>query len=154
MKIIGIDPDIDKPGVCVLDEGGNILSLESVPIASLIYDLCLSHAVGERENKIIAIEDISKKKATFFKKGVANHAANTRVSNSIGMVQGSHRVIRDVAIRCGYTVIDVPSGVGKQVKNNPALFKKLTGYNGRTNEDVRDAWAIAKWALHKYEAKK
>lgn len=154
MKIIGIDPDIEKPGVCVIDEGGMILSLESVPVASLIYDFCVGHAVVGCKDKIIAIEDVSKKKATFHKKGVANHAANTRVSNSIGMVQGAHRIIKEVAIRCGYTVIDAPAGVGKQVKNNPALFKKLSGYNGRTNEDVRDAWAIAKWALHNYEAKK
>lgn len=143
MKIIGIDPDIDKPGVCELDESGAIVSLESIPISILLSKL----ASGEIDKDcIIAIEDLSKKKATYFKRGVANHRANTRVSNSIGMVQGAQRVIRSLAVQCGYTVVDVPDGVGKQVKKNAKLFKQLSGYDGRTNEDKRDAWAIAVWA--------
>jgi len=55
-------------------------------------------------------------------------------------------VIRSLAVQCGYTVVDVPDGVGKQVKKNAKLFKQLSGYDGRTNEDKRDAWAIAVWA--------
>lgn len=154
MQIIGIDPDIDKPGVCALDEGGNILSLESIPISTLIYDLCFSKATGEKKEVVFAIEDVSKKKATFYKKGVANHAANTRVSNSIGMVQGAHRIIKGIIEHCGYSVIDVPAGVGKQVKNNKKLFNQLSGWGGNSNEDKRDAWAIAKWAQNQQKAKK
>lgn len=151
MQIIGIDPDIDNPGVCVLDEGGNILSLESMPMSDL-----LNHAMAtkSKDNFIVAIEDVSKKKATFYKKGVANHAANTRVSNSIGMVQGAQRTIKDWFLYNGWTVIDAPAGIGKQVKNDASLFKRLSGYGGRTNEDKRDAWAIAKWAQNQQKAKK
>ena len=144
MKIIGIDPDIEKPGVCVLDESGAIVSLESVPICKLLHGL-----LSLEKDYTIAIEDLSKKKATYRKKGVANHKANTRVSNSIGLVQGSHRIIKGMAEYYGINVIDVPDGIGKQVKNNAALFNKLSGLNKRSNEDMRDTWAIAKRAKSK-----
>ena len=143
--IIGIDPDIDKPGVCILHDDGVISFLKSMLICDFLEDV----NDGIFKGYCIAIEDVSKIKATFKKKGVANHAANTRVSNNIGMVQGAHRIIKGWCEYNGLKVIDVPAGIGKQVKKNADLFNQLSGWNGTSNEDMRDAWAIEKWAQNK-----
>jgi hypothetical protein len=62
------------------------------------------------------------------------------------MVKGAATLIEDLITGItGNSPILAPVGLGKQFKNDAKLFKELTGYQGSTNEDKRDAYAIARW---------
>lgn len=141
--IIGIDPDVEKSGVCMLDTTGRIMSLESLPLSGIL-DL-----IEWNKEAVYAIEDVLKSKATYTR-GIKNEAAKLKKAQNVGMVKGAARLIIEcIEKRTGNKVILAPQGVGKQVKQNADLFKELTGYQKQTNEDKRDAWAVAMWA-HKY----
>lgn len=148
--ILGIDPDMRRPGTCAIHKG-KILDLGSMDMAYLLSSLQWYVDSGY----VFAVEDVNQVKGIYTRnQGKGNQAIQSKVAQNVGMVKAAGTILVDYINHIGGDVILVPVGVGKQVKNNPALFKKLSGYNGRTNEDVRDAWAVAKWALHNCEAKK
>jgi len=72
----------------------------------------------------------------------------SRIAQNVGMVKAAATIIQDYIEHHGGKVILVPPGIGKQTKNNAKLFAELTGYTGRTNEDTRDAYWIAKYAYN------
>ena len=74
--------------------------------------------------------------------------AKTAKAQSVGMVKASATLITEIITEMtGRAPILAPCGLGKQVKQNADLFKALTGYQKQTNEDKRDAWAIAYWVF-------
>lgn len=140
--VIGIDPDLKKSGICMLDKKGDIFLLLEWSIAELTMFL----ADNKKLNYVI--EDVLKNKATY-NRGV-NAKANTRISQNVGMVKGAASLIIElIEHHTGKPPMLAPAGVGKQLKNNANLFKNVTGYQGRTNEDKRDAYAVAMWGFDK-----
>jgi hypothetical protein len=138
--IIGIDPDMRKCGVCAMSDG-EIDVLMSVNTCELLIDLR-----NNDKGPIIAIEDVNQNAATYFRRGMGKQSIANRVSQNVGMVKAAATIIKDFAEMCSLEVILVPPGIGKQTKNNAALFATLTGFKGRTNEDMRDAYWIAHYA--------
>ena len=140
--IIGIDPDMRKSGVCILDSMGQITLIESMDINELI------RVIDYNKDAVFAIEDVTKIKGMYAKHKRANTAVGLKIAQSVGMVKASATIIQDlIVVRTGKRPILAPVGLGKQVKNDAVLFKELTGYNKPTNEDKRDAWAIANWVF-------
>lgn len=145
--IIGIDPDLRKSGVCVLDSTGEIMILESQNINELIQ------LIDWNLDAVYAVEDVNKNKATF-SRGRQSQAQISKIAQNVGMVKGAATLIVDIIEhKTGKKVLLAPLGLGKQVKNNAAMFRCLSGYQGQTNEDKRDAWAIAKWAENQIKVK-
>ena len=138
MVVLGIDPDVEKSGVCVIDNG-EITLLRSMRISELLETLN-----DLRIDAIVAIEDVEQRKTTFRRQNM-NAGQMQKIAQNVGMVKGAARQLNVLIRHLGYDPRLVPVGVGKQVKKDAELFKKLTGYQGGTNEDTRDAWAIANY---------
>lgn len=141
MIIVGIDPDLKKSGVCVL-VNGEISRLESLTLFELMDEVVILNACSN--DVIYAIEDVNKNKAVYSRK--TSKQAMLKIAQNVGQVKAACTLIQEMIKRItGNDCLLVPPGVGRQVKNNPELFAKLTGYEKRTNEDKRDSWAIAKY---------
>lgn len=144
-KIIGIDPDIDKCGVCILEDG-EILDLASIHTHVLIRRILNSEFLDCH----FSIENTLKVSAIYNKNRKQSSKVNEKIANSVGRVQGATKILIDVIENHGgVNPILAPVGVGRQVKKNAKLFKELTGWEGQTNEDKRDAYAIAIYAFNK-----
>ncbi len=144
IKVIGIDPDMRKCGVCVMDEG-LINGLGSDPTSVLIDEVSALVADGF----VFAVEDVNAVKTIYAKNRKGGQAVQSRIAQNVGMVKSAGTIIIDYIEHHGGKVILVPPGIGKQTKRNAKLFAELTGYKGKTNEDTRDAYWIAKYAYEK-----
>jgi len=137
--ITAIDPDLRKSGVCRINENGKILVLESLEITKIILH------ISEYPDDEYVIEDVNKIKA-MYSRGVKTN--NTRIAQNVGMCKAIGTMIIELVTNITRRKPTLaPVGLGKQVKQNADLFKELTGYMKQTNEDKRDAWAIANWYL-------
>jgi Holliday junction resolvasome RuvABC endonuclease subunit len=138
--IIAIDPDLKKSGVCILDDNGEIYGLHSKSTYELL-DL-----INVFKDATYALEDVNKVKTIYARNRRDNAAVGLKIAQSVGMVKGAATLIEDLITGItGNSPILAPVGLGKQFKNDAKLFKELTGYQGSTNEDKRDAYAIARW---------
>lgn len=142
IKIIGIDPDMRKCGVCILD-GESIIEISSWETCCLIGEVG-----GFSDDYIFALENVNAIKTIYAKNRKGGQAVQSRIAQNVGMVKAAATIIQDYIEHHGGKVILVPPGIGKQTKNNAKLFAELTGYTGRTNEDTRDAYWIAKYAYN------
>ena len=135
--ITAIDPDLRKSGVCTLDENGEILRLKSMCIIELITYL------DWRGHHTFVIEDVNKIKAMYNRGAKTN---NTTIAQNVGMCKGAGTIITDIVTHYAERPpILAPVGLGKTVKNNTKLFKELSGWTKSSNEDMRDAYCIARW---------
>lgn len=143
IKIIGIDPDMRKCGVCATVDG-EIDVIMSDDTAALLD--AIRYAISE--DTWFAIENVNAIKTIYAKNRKGGQAAQSRIAQNVGMVKAAATIIQDYIEHHGGKVILVPPGIGKQTKNDAKLFAELTGYTGRTNEDTRDAYWIAKYAYN------
>lgn len=149
IKVIGIDPDMRKCGIVYFDEEcfdingfkqyNTSMLIEEIP--SFIDNECT-----------FAIEDVNAIKTIYTKNRKGGQAVQSRIAQNVGMVKASANIIQDYIEWHGGKVMLVPAGIGKQTKNNAKLFAELTGYTGKTNEDTRDAYWIAKYAYNKLKS--
>lgn len=138
--IIAIDPDMKKPGVCVLNTEGKITELCSMTIPDLI------HHIEAFKDSDYVIEDVNQVKTIYASNRRANKHVGLQIAQNVGMVKAAGTIICDlISDITGKPPRLAPVGLGKQVKRNAALFKQLTGWQGKTNEDMRDAYAVAIW---------
>ena len=143
-KIIGIDPDKTDCGICEL-VGGKISELYTLSPAQLIEDIPTLKSMGFS----FAIENCEQIKTIYARNRNNNSAIQSTIAQSVGMVKGVFSVIHQSLILHKCEVFLVPTGVGRDWKNDAEKFKKDTGYKGRTNQDKRDAAAIAFYANNK-----
>ena len=135
--ITAIDPDLRKSGICTLDENGEIRRIKSMSIIELI------DYVDFYDCHTYVIEDVNKIKAMYNRGAKTN---NTTIAQNVGMCKGAGTIITDIVTHYAERPpILAPVGLGKTVKNNTKLFKELSGWTKSSNEDMRDAWAIARW---------
>jgi len=135
--ITAIDPDLRKSGVCTLDENGEIRRIKSMSIIELI------DYVDFYDCHTYVIEDVNKIKAMYNRGAKTN---NTTIAQNVGMCKGAGTIITDIVTHYAERPpILAPVGLGKTVKNNTKLFKELSGWTKSSNEDMRDAYCIARW---------
>lgn len=138
--IIGIDPDMKKPGVCFLNDDANIHELCSMTF----YDLIKT--IERNKDAEYVIEDVNKIGAIYQHNRRANASVGSRIAQNVGMVKASGTIICDLITEyTGNPPKLAPVGLGRQVKKNAKLFKELTGWQRETNEDMRDAYCVAIW---------
>lgn len=143
IKIIGIDPDMRKCGVCAMADG-EIDVIMSDDTAALLD--AIRYAISD--DTWFALENVNAIKTIYAKNRKGGQAVQSRIAQNVGMVKAAATIIQDYIEHHGGKVILIPPGIGKQTKNNAKLFAELTGYTGRTNEDTRDAYWIAKYAYN------
>lgn len=141
-KILAIDPDIEKCGVCEMVDG-EIVDLFTLSPEELIMRIIGGHYYVYN----YAVEDTERNKAIYTKNRKQSSKVNEKIAMSIGKVQGVTRLlINIIELKTKKKPILAPPGVGRQVKDNAKYFKELTGWEGSTNSDMRDAYAIARYA--------
>lgn len=146
INVLGIDPDMRKPGICSMGDWG--FDFASWSLCELMYHIRLLANEGD----YFAIEDVNQIKTLYAKNRRSNVAVQTKIAQKVGMVKAAGTILIDYIEHHGGKVILVPPGIGRQTKNDAKLFAELTGYTGRTNEDTRDAYWIAKYAYEKLKA--
>lgn len=135
-RFVGIDPDLRKNGVAVMEDGVYV-SLGALGIVELV-NMFRKHA-GDPETVFI-LEDVNVHRPTFTRHG-QNEKKMQKISQNVGMVKAIAEVLVEFLSHygCRFELRAPLKGFAKQAKNDAKLFTRLTGWEGRTNSDVRDA---------------
>ena len=143
---IGIDPDLVKSGLAVVIKG-EVIDLQSLSIVELIT--FINRSLNDISNEyIFAVENVEAKRATFARRGM-NPAQMQKIAQNVGQVKAVARLIVEIITAyTGKPPIMVPAGINRATKKDAKQFNVVTGWNGRSNEDTRDAAIIA---LHAYK---
>lgn len=148
MLIIGIDPDLIASGVAVVTERNAVVELQRVKFSRLVDFMHLQAAKVEGRI-IIKMEDPNTIKPTFpriLPTAMNRQAVNNRISQNVGQVKAVATLILEVLTDAGFNVVACRPLVGghkARCKKDADYFNKLTGWEGRSNEDSRDAAMIA-----------
>lgn len=148
--IIGIDPDIEKSGVAYFFEAKlNITSAEKTrPLIGLMNQSFYEILQGASLDDMINEKNHYFIEAGWLNKKASWHAAsNKSVAAAIGRKVGENHAVGKLLVEClraiGHEVTEVKP---TRTKLNAKQFKAVTGYEGRTNQEQRDA-AMLIWHL-------
>ncbi|HBA34855.1 MAG TPA: hypothetical protein DCZ12_12040 [Gammaproteobacteria bacterium] len=141
--VIGIDPDLSKSGVGIVRDGKlvDMLAL-NFPLLLRMVSECLD------SQPLIILEDVETDSTTYHR-AKTNHRQHARIAQNVGQVKGVKRVLVECLEDMGATVVQVKpmrGGVKGRAKTDADFFNRITGWEGRTNEDKRDAAMLALWA--------
>lgn len=141
MITIGVDPDIKKSGVAVVD-AGKLVSLHALPFAEIPDFL---QSLGGPSVVTVKIEDVAASKAMWSSNGKVGLRVKMSIAQDVGRVMAVAELLQQVLERAGYSVKMVKplTGVVKRAKDDAELFNSITGWTGRSNPDKRDAAMIA-----------
>ncbi|WP_407829356.1 hypothetical protein [Shewanella algae] len=140
MLVVGIDPDLEASGLAIVNRN-KIAELKKMPFVELIEFIT---ALAADNDVVVKLEDVNLWKSVKKRPGT-NDLVMRKISQNVGQVKATATHIKDLLNSKGINVILVKPlrGPVKQAKANSAYFNKLTGWNGRSNEDTRDAALIA-----------
>lgn len=134
MRIIAIDPGV-KCGVAVYEDG-ELYCLYTSSVIDLFTDL--ESELILYDDSVLAFEDSRLISHIYTAPGLKG-AAKLKVARNVGQVDAICSLIADI---WGNRPIYAISPKNKGAKINSELFKKLTGWQGRTNQHERDAAMI------------
>ena len=126
--IIGIDPDLDKSGVAVL---GQSFELKNLTFAETV-ELFRSHQ--DQIKKVVIEAGWQNKKANF--RGGHSKRAGERIAKNVGENHATGKLLVEMAKSFGLAVVEVRP---TKTKKNSEEFNRITGWQGRTNQEQRDA---------------
>jgi hypothetical protein len=130
---IGIDPDIDKSGIAIWENDNKILVLKNLSFFQ-IFDL-----LNENKDRI-AIVRIEcgwlNHKSNWHNRREQTKTAGERISKNVGE---NHAVAKLLCQMCVFHQILHEEIRPTAHKLDKKLFKQITGYSGRTNQETRDA---------------
>lgn len=166
MLIIGIDPGTNTGYALFKYTTANdtieLIGCDSYDITEVIEQLMLPIASGDKKDFKILVEDARERKwfgtaeSRIYQKIKSRQPVNaSELSTYKGMLLGAGSVRRDCSIleeflkRYGYSYHMIPPK-NSSTKVPAAAFKKLTGWNGRTNEHSRDAAMLVLSNYKKY----
>ena len=129
---IGIDPDVEKSGFAIWVKKEKLLSLANLSFFEIFERL---NMLKENNKVLVVIE------AGWLNKGNWHIAgAKSRVSAKIGSHTGAnHQVGKQLDEMCEFLDIEYQLSKPTKSKVKADKFKMITGYQGRTNPEVRDA---------------
>jgi hypothetical protein len=130
--IVGIDPDIKKPGIAIFNTNTNrFVDVKSLYFEELFKELNQIRVTGS----YIVILEFSQSYASW-------HGANQKTLINIGVGRGAGVIINDFLTRNNFefTVVK-PDGYSKYYIDEKD-FKLHTSYEKKTNSDARAAAAI------------
>lgn len=141
--IIGIDPDIVKSGLAVV-RGDKIINLESLTFVELLN--AIDNIPCDADGLVIKIENPEAIKPLFGAKTKNKRAIREKICQDVGKCKATARLICEVLESKGHIINKIKpltGSVKKQAKADASYFNKVTGWQGRSNEDKRDAALIA-----------
>ncbi|MDC5072901.1 hypothetical protein [Acinetobacter baumannii] len=136
--IIGIDPDLEKSGVAVLKDGS--LRLDNMRF----YDLTQYLEVNKGQIKKVVIEaGWQNKKSNFHSFYGQTKSAGEAIARKVGENHATGILLAEIAQALGLAVLLVKP---TKSKLNAEQFNKITGWQGRTNQEQRDAGMLI-WGM-------
>jgi len=138
-RVIGIDPDLSKSGVALV-VSGKLLELSALPFPEL-----LELARTEQSGTVFVVEDVEHDKTTYHR-ARTNARQHARIAQNVGQVKGVARVLVECLEHMGCTVVQMKpltGAVKSRAKADAAFFNQITGWQKRSNADMRDAAMLA-----------
>ena len=135
MITVGIDPDSDKYGVAFYVDG-KLQSLRMMDIGLIALWIA-----GMRGKDIqFGIEDVLSKSCVYSRNSHESKAAQSNIGVKIGRCQQSQKAIMDLleAYEIPYKLFRPNFRNWAKTKNKPQ-FEKVTGWQGKSNQDTRSA---------------
>ncbi|EHU1299954.1 TPA: hypothetical protein PPD39_003606 [Acinetobacter baumannii] len=135
--IIGIDPDLEKSGVAIL---GNDLQLKNMTFPETVE---LFRNEQDSIKKVVIEAGWENKKANFRVGGCHSRQVNEQIARRVGMNHATGILLAEIAQALGLAVLLVKP---TKSKLNAEQFNKITGWQGRTNQEQRDAGMLI-WGM-------
>lgn len=142
--VVGIDPDLVKSGVA-LARSGKLISLLAQPFPELLR---LSRELVT-DNAIFIVENVEHDKTTY-RRGKTNANQHARIAQNVGQVKGVARVMVECLQDMGADIHLVKPLTGpakRKAKDDAQYFNQITGWQGSSNQDKRDAGLLALFAV-------
>lgn len=140
MLVVGIDPDTKKHGVAVVKDGiiQQLYTLGNKSLIELLTDLTRQHQLR------IKLEDINAFKPVIQRVGQSRNQM-MKIAQNIGAVKYAAELLVQELSAAGFTVeMVLPlQGARSGKRYNADAFNRLTGWQGKSNADNRDATMIA-----------
>jgi hypothetical protein len=130
--LIGIDPDLHKSGITVIEDGV-IKECTTLPLWNMFNFLnCYYGDVG----CLVVLEDSTLGKSANWHKGGKQTAANVGKNQAISIILREFCDAHKLTCQCV-----PPSGYSK-LFDDETLFRQTTGWEKQTNKDARASCAI------------
>ena len=137
--IIGIDPDSGKHGMA-LYAFGELVRLESMSLIDVMTMIDADFSADEFDDIEVHIEDVNGVSAAFRAKGkAANINVKLKMAQHIGMCKQSQIELERLFEYYGIKVVKHRISKQWKGKGGKVLFERVTGWDGRSNEDTRSA---------------
>lgn len=133
--IIGIDPDLIKSGVAIL---GDSLELKTLTFVETVE---LFRTQQEVIRKVVIEAGWLNKKANF--RTSHSKLVSEQISKRVGENHATGKLLVEMAKSFNLSVVEVRPA---RTKKNAEEFRRITGYVGRTNSEVRDAGMLI-WGM-------
>lgn len=135
--IIGIDPDLVKSGVAILSDS---LELKTMTFAETV-DLFRSQQ--ENIKKVVIEAGWLNVKSNLHSRYGQRKTVGERIAKNVGENHATGKLLVEMAKSFKLNVVEVRP---TRSKKNAEDFKRITGYLGRTNQEVRDAGMLI-WGM-------
>jgi hypothetical protein len=134
--LIGIDPDTEKSGVAIKYDGLQLYNMTFFQLYDFLFNF-------KMENVKVYIECGFLNGGNRHKVLGGSLALNSKIGERIG---ANHEIAKKICEMCEYLKIEFIQVRPTKTKSNSDYFKKITGYNKRTNQEQRDACLLI-WGL-------
>lgn len=128
--IIGIDPDLEKSGVAVIDGSLQLFNLTFPELMELFSEN------KDKIKKVVIEAGWLNKKSNFHARYGQSKNAGERIAKNVGENHATGKLIAQMAEYYGFKVLLVRPTCKKL---NAEEFNRLTGWTGRSNQETRDA---------------
>lgn len=136
--LIGIDPDINKSGVALINgDKKELYNLNFFELFDFFYKV-LSQK-GKSEEILIVIEAGWLNGGNWHTKNKGSAALNAKIGNNTGR---NHETGRKIVEMCEYLEIPFKLLRPTTSKLKAKIFKSITKIEGRTNQETRDAMML------------
>lgn len=142
---IGIDPDSKKHGVAVYIDG----VLTSLYMKNLLELMVYLKQAKTTFDIVINIEDVCGLNAVFRQRQKGNGAVNMKMANSVGKCQQSQIELERLFEHLELKVVKYKISKSWKDQNGKKIFEKVTGWEGKSNEDTRSAAYFGYLGLNK-----
>ncbi|WP_338562508.1 hypothetical protein [Acinetobacter sp. KS-LM10] len=135
--IIGIDPDLIKSGVAIL---GDSLELKTLTFAETVE---LFRTQQDQIKKVVIEAGWLNSKSNMHGRIGQRKSVGERIAKNVGENHATGKLLVEMAKSFNLNVVEVRP---TRTKKNAEEFKRITGYLGRTNSEVRDAGMLI-WGM-------
>lgn len=136
--LIGIDPDVDKSGVAIIHPVLGVF-LFNITFFELFNRLKLLIESPEPYDIIIYVECGFLNKSNWHRISNGNSNLNSKIGERTG---ANFETAKKICEMCEYLGLEYVKVKPTKSKVNAETFKKFTGIETRTNQEVRDAFML------------